>query len=175
VVAPGAHLVSTLATGSVFAQLCAACIEDGGYFRVGGTSMSAAVVSGVVANLLQIHPGWTPNQVKGALANTGGTPPGSTVRAARLQAALGASGSQLISNQGLTPSSSIDPATGDIDPTRSSWRAGSWRDASGSSLDADWARSSWRCDCSLQPDGSVDPARASWRAASWRRNSDFGK
>lgn len=175
VLAPGAHLVSTLAPGSAFTQLCPACIENGAYFRVGGTSMSTAVVSGVVADLLQIHPNWTPDQVKGALRNTGATPPGTSVRAARLQAALGASGYQLVSNQGLTPSSAIDPATGDIDPTRSSWRAGSWRDASGSELDAEWARASWRCDCSLQADGSVDPARASWRAASWRRNSDFGK
>jgi len=173
--APGAHIVSTLAPGSAFQQLCAACVEDGAYFRVGGTSMSAAVVSGVVADLLEVHPNWTPDQVKGALRNTGATPAGSSVRAVRLQAALGASGYQLTSNQGLTPSSAIDPATGDIDPTRASWRAASWRDASGSELDAEWAGASWRCDCSLQADGSVDPARASWRSASWRRNSDFGK
>jgi serine protease AprX len=175
VLAPGAHVVSTLAPGSAFEQLCAACVEDGAYFRVGGTSMSAAVVSGIVASLLQVHPNWTPDQVKGALRNTGATPPGTTVRAARLPAALGASGSDLVSNQGLTPSRAIDPATGNIDPARSSWRAATWRDASGSALDAEWAAASWRCDCSLQSDGSVDPARASWRSASWRRNSDFGK
>jgi serine protease AprX len=175
VLAPGAHLVSTLAPGSAFVALCPACVEDGAYFRVGGTSMSAAVVSGAVAVLLELHPGWTPDQVKGALRNSGATPPGSSVRAVRLQSAVGAWGSQLVSNQGLTPSSAIDPATGDVDPARSSWRAATWRDASGSALDADWAAASWRCDCSLQADGSVDPARASWRSASWRRNSDFGK
>jgi serine protease AprX len=175
VLAPGVHIVSTLAPDSAFQQLCPACVQDGAYFSVGGTSMATAVVSGVVADLLEAHPDWTPDQVKGALINTGGTPPGTTVRAARLQAALGASGSQLVANRNLTPSTAIDPATGDVDPARSSWRAASWRDASGSTLGAEWARASWRCDCSLQADGTVDPARASWRAASWRRTTDFGE
>jgi len=32
-----------------------------------GTSFAAPFVSGVAANLLALHPGWTPDQVKGAL------------------------------------------------------------------------------------------------------------
>jgi Subtilase family len=150
-------------------------VASPGYMRLSGTSFATPVVSGIAAQILARHPEWTPDQVKGALRSSGGSLSGTSVKAARLQAALGASGSQLVSNQGLTPSSAIDPATGDVDPARSSWRAASWRDAAGSGLDADWAAASWRCDCSLRADGSVDPARASWRSASWRRNSDFGK
>jgi serine protease AprX len=175
VLAPGAHLVSTLAPGSAFQSLCPACLRDGSYFAVGGTSMAAAVVSGVVADLLQVHPGWTPDQVKGALLNTGPTPTGSTVRAARLLNALGAGSGQLVSNVGVPVSTAIDPATGDVRQDAASWRAASWRDATGSELAAGWAAASWRCDCSLQSDGSVDPAYASWRSASWRKNSDFSK
>src|SRR4051812_37742690 len=53
VIAPGAHIVSTLAPGSAFASLCPGCVREGGaYFQAGGTSMSAPVVSGVVALLL---------------------------------------------------------------------------------------------------------------------------
>jgi serine protease AprX len=175
VLAPGAHLVATLAPNSAFRSLCPSCVRDGGYFSVGGTSMAAAVVSGVVADLLQVNPGWTPDQVKGALTHTGPTPPGSTIRAARLLNALGATGNQLVSNVGLRMNTAIDPATGEVRQDAASWRAASWRDASGSELAAGWAAASWRCDCSLQSDGSVDPAYASWRSASWRRNSDFTK
>jgi serine protease AprX len=62
VLAPGARLVSTLAPNSDFARLCPECIVDGKYFRAGGTSMSAAVVSGAAALLLEDHPTWTPAQ-----------------------------------------------------------------------------------------------------------------
>ncbi len=50
--------------------MCADCVSgDGQYIRAGGTSMSAPVVAGVVATILEEHPSWTPDQVKGALAN----------------------------------------------------------------------------------------------------------
>ena len=63
-------MVSNLAPGSDFASLCPSCVSgDGQYIRAGGTSMSAPVVAGVVAALLEEHPTWTPDQVKGALVN----------------------------------------------------------------------------------------------------------
>jgi serine protease AprX len=175
VLAPGAHLVSTLAPDSDFAGQCPDCLVDGSYFRVGGTSMAAAVVSGAVADLLDAHPTWTPNQVKGALTHTGPTVAGSPGRMLRLPAALSATGRTLTANAGLQPSPLLDPATGDLDPGRIAWTGASWRAADGSSLDAGWAGASWRCDCSLLGDGSVDPAAAAWRGASWRRTTDFAK
>lgn len=49
IVAPAARLVSTLAKGSDFPLLCPDCVTDDEYFRVGGTSMATAVVSGEAA------------------------------------------------------------------------------------------------------------------------------
>src|SRR4051794_11084071 len=46
VVAPGAHIVAPYAPNSAFGTLCPSCVVDGQYFKVGGTSMSAAIVSG---------------------------------------------------------------------------------------------------------------------------------
>ena len=68
--APGSQIVSTIAPGSAYAKLCPECVVDGAYFRAGGTSMAAPVVSGVVALVLQAHPEWTPDQVKWALTHT---------------------------------------------------------------------------------------------------------
>ena len=41
------------------------CVRDG--MELSGTSFAAPVVSGIAADLLGMHPDWTPDQVKGAL------------------------------------------------------------------------------------------------------------
>jgi serine protease AprX len=68
IVAPGARLVSLRAPGSTVDGLPG--IVDGTYRRGSGTSMSAAVVSGLAAQLLHAHPGWRPDDVKEALLAT---------------------------------------------------------------------------------------------------------
>jgi hypothetical protein len=171
VLAPGMRLVSTLAIGSDFESLCRKCIVGRAYFKLSGTSMSAAVVSGVVALMLEKRPGLTPNQVKGAMLGTLYNVPG-TGAAVDAAAALDGSGS---ANQGLAPNRLIDPATGQIDWTRASFRRASFRDASGSPLSASWSRASFRCDCGLTSSGEVDPTRVSFRRVSFRRTSDFDR
>ncbi len=76
VVAPGAHIISTLAPNSDFASLCPTCVIDGSYFQVSGTSLAAPIVAGVAADLIAAHPDWTPAMVKGALVNTATQLPG---------------------------------------------------------------------------------------------------
>src|SRR3954471_12805284 len=69
-VAPGAHIVAPLAPGSDFASACPACLVDGRYFKLSGTSMAAPIVAGIAADLLSAHPAWKPEDVKGALLQT---------------------------------------------------------------------------------------------------------
>jgi serine protease AprX len=164
--APGAHIVSNLSPNSAFASLCPTCLTaNNEYIRAGGTSMAAPIVSGVVADILQKRPNWTPDQVKGAILHTLKPLPsgGSEINALN---AYNASGDKLYSNQNLSPNGLVDPGTGTIDYTRASWSRASWSDAA-DPLRASWSRASWSCNCSLTSNGSVDPSRASWSRASW--------
>jgi serine protease AprX len=164
--APGAHIVSTLAPGSSFATACPTCVIGGAYFQLSGTSLAAPMVAGVAADLLAAHPRWTPSMVKGAIVNTASPlfDGGSEVRAT---AAYWASGSQLASDQGLTPNSLIDPATDTIDYDAASWSAASWSTAA-DPLAASWSAASWSCaDCSSGGAGGVSPSAASWSDVGW--------
>lgn len=123
-------------------------MTDEQYLRIGGTSMSAAVASGLVADILQVRPEWTPNQVKGALMSTARPVPGVGVEPQVDAAAqVSAGDSKLISNAAVSPNGLIDAKSGLIDFTRASWRRASWRRASwreaDSQLGASW-RASWR-------------------------------
>jgi serine protease AprX len=133
--APGAHITSTLSPGSSITSLCPSCVVDGDYFRMGGTSMATAVTSGAVALLLARHPGWTPNEVKSAIA--------SNVREAgdvdsELDAlpAYWATKAELRIANDFEPNGYIDPDSGEINYERSSWSRSSWSRSS-------WSRSSW--------------------------------
>ena len=127
--------------------------------------MAAAVTSGVVADLLQAHPTWTPDQVKAVLIGTSRTIPSGKELAADV--ALRADPRSFPNaNAGLTPNTLIDPATGDIDYTKASWSKASWSSAA-DPLKASWSKASWSCACSLTSSGTIDPARASWSKASW--------
>ena len=66
-----------------------------------------------------------------------------------------------LANQGLEPNTYIDPATGEIDYTRSRWSRSRWSEAS-DLLRSSWSRSSW----SMAPDslGLHDSAAVADRA-----------
>jgi serine protease AprX len=163
--APGAHMVSTLAPGSAFAELCPSCIVDGDYIRVGGTSMAAPVVSGVAALMFEVHPDWTPQQVKATLVDTARNVAGG-VDEVNAAAALAATSPSPGSDESIVPNHLIDAATGEIDHTRSSWGRSSWGSAPGS-LVAGWARSSWGCTCASSASETTESTRSSWGAATW--------
>ena len=62
--APGAHITSTMMPGSYIARTHDHNWRDGKYFSMAGTSQAAGVVSGAVAQMLSVQPELTPDQVK---------------------------------------------------------------------------------------------------------------
>src|SRR4051794_1832621 len=140
--APGSRIVSNLAPNSVFTTLCPTCVFGGGqYIRAGGTSMAAPMVAGAVADVLQSHPSWTPDQVKAALKLGANTLPSAGVKTLEVNKTNDANPTTP-ANQNLTPNTLIDPSTGDIDYTRSSWSRSRWSEAT-DLLRSSWSHSSW--------------------------------
>lgn len=71
VVAPGVHTISLRSPGSAIDQAYgSSAVVAESYFRGTGTSMSAATVTGVVAQILQANPALSPDQVKSRLTTT---------------------------------------------------------------------------------------------------------
>ncbi|MGZ4196396.1 MAG: S8 family peptidase [Solirubrobacteraceae bacterium] len=164
VTAPGSHIISVLAPNSTFASQCPSCIVDGQYITAGGTSMAAPMVSGLVADMLQLHSNWTPAEVKGALISP-------LTKSNRAIDEVSAVAAVLLpfapaADKGLTPSTLLAGKSGQIDYSRSTWSRSRWSQAQGD-LDAAFARSSWSCTCGQGPSGAVDPSRSAWSSSSW--------
>ncbi len=70
VIAPGAHMSSLMRNTTYLAQHYPDNRIRGTYFKMSGTSMSAAVVSGIAALMLHEQPGLTPDEVKYRLSMT---------------------------------------------------------------------------------------------------------
>jgi serine protease AprX len=161
IAAPGAHLVGPLAPGSAFATLCPACVRSGEYIQAGGTSLAAPIVAGAAADLLEVHPTWTPDQVKGAImasarANSDGS---------KELDAHAAEKASKTANAGLTPSSFVTAPAGDIDYTKATWTKATWTKAT-------WTKATWTCVCATGT-GGVDPTKATWTKATW--TTDWAK
>jgi serine protease AprX len=168
VYAPGAHIISVLAPNSAFAGMCPKCTLGGDYIRTSGTSMAAAMVSGLVADLLEDRSYLTPDQVKGLLTSTAVASNSSIqeVDASKLDTLWPVP----VADRGLTPNSLINSATGNIDYSQSSWSQSSWSQASGA-LNAGFAQSSWSCSCLGTSASGVGPSQSSWSTSSWSTSS----
>jgi serine protease AprX len=174
--APGSRIASVLAPGSEFASLCPSCIVGDAYIKAGGTSMSAPMVAGAVADLLEVHPDWTPDQVKGVLLATAREVPGGAE--VSLPAALAHDGSAS-ANEGLTPNVLIDDAEVDGGPDAEDAEdegdggpepPSLWKTAP-VPLQASWApEASWVCRCAGAPDVSVGAERSRWSRSRWTRS-----
>ena len=166
VYAPGAHIVSVLAPNSQFANSSCNCVLPGGqYIATSGTSMAAPMIAGLVADLLQVHRGWTPDQVKGDLISSAVSGSASLLEPNAVKAVLNWNPAQ--ADQGLQPSSLLNTATGAINLNLATWNLATWNRANGS-LRADYANSSYTCKtCGATGSGTVNSSLATWGLATW--------
>jgi serine protease AprX len=134
IVAPGTGVISYLPGGSL-RDLAPDRVIDDVYFKMSGTSMSAPMVSGVVALMLQANPQLTPDQVKWILMNTTrdylNQPDGSPgIVAADSAVFYDTSKSVPSANRGLTPSPFLNSSTLTIMYSNMSWSNMSWSNMS---------------------------------------------
>jgi serine protease AprX len=166
VYAPGAHIVSVLAPGSGFANSNCGCLVGGGqYIQTSGTSMAAPMIAGLAADLLQVHPRWTPNQVKGDLTSAAVSGNASLQEPGAVKAIL--NWNPPVADQGLTPSKLIDTATGNVNYSLSTWTISTWSRANGT-LRAGYAGSSYTCkSCSANNGDTVNSSVSTWSLSTW--------
>jgi serine protease AprX len=193
-VAPGAHLISLRAPGSVVDAANPGSRIQNDYFLGSGTSMSTALTSGVVADLLDARPDLSPDQVKAILASSAYTAAGLTD-----PAAAGAGGLDLTAAL-ATPAPVIDAApdtwpagqdriwdkfsaallAGDraeaykwwlkLSPEARSWSARSWSQLSPEARS--WSIAAWSARSWSGSDGTSEEWLArSWSARSWSARS----
>jgi serine protease AprX len=166
VYAPGAHIVSVLAPNSVFANASCNCLVAGGqYIQTSGTSMAAPMIAGLAADLLQVHPHWTPAQVKGDLTSAAVSNSASLQEPGAVKAIL--NWNPPVADQGLTPSKLIDTATGNVNYSLSTWTISTWSRANGT-LRAGYAGSSYTCkSCSANNGDTVNSSVSTWSLSTW--------
>jgi serine protease AprX len=145
-VADGSHVTSLLAPGSTLAQQHPANVVGSSYFKMGGTSMAAPQVVGLVALMLQANPGMTNNQIKGTLVNHAkgfgtvlytsllGTPGG-------LMSQTAVGNNDATANAGLSFSQSYSPSQNAILAGGTWWTDASWPNASWNSTA--WNSTAW--------------------------------
>jgi serine protease AprX len=173
IAAPGRYMVGPVPVTSTLYGERPDHVVDPGYMELSGTSFAAPVVSGVAALILGKHPGFTPDQVKGALMLGAKPMPNASdlsegvgeVNAARSvefatpPAANKALSKFIVSDplgaRVFDAASWASTAKANASWAEASWDSASWAEASWDS--ASWASASW--------------AAASWASASWDSSS----
>jgi serine protease AprX len=168
--APGRSLVGPIPADSTLArerpgQILAGTGEP--YMKLSGTSLSAPIVAGIAADILMLHPTFTPDQVKGALMMAARPVPGAG-RAAGVGEVYAPTAAALDTppnpNQGLNAFLVPDPGGGDafddakwLSAARASpaWDSVSWVDG--------WAGAAW----SLVSWSDLSWSDVSWSDVSW--------
>jgi subtilisin family serine protease len=175
IAAPGRYVIEWVPPATSLAAERPYAVVKGG-MQLSGTSFSAPVVSGIAADLIGLHPEWTPDQVKGALmrsvSDTSAAPLSDGVGEVNIQKAIGDKTTppnpNAALNQFLIPDPNGGPypifdsaswlkvASADASWNTASWASASWNTASWNT--ASWSSASWLKDSFLS---------ASWSSASW--------
>jgi serine protease AprX len=187
--APGRYMIGPVSANATLALQRPDHIVAAGYMQLSGTSFAAPVVAGAAAQILARHPGWTPDQVKGALMLTAKPVPLAAPNASGVGEIAASAAAALSSapnpNVALERFITTDAASGsvtfnaaswaDLAHSDASWNDASWADASWNDAswnDASWADASWN-DASWNDASWADAswADASWADASWADTS----
>jgi serine protease AprX len=183
VTAPGRKLVGPIPAGSTLAQERPTQLirtPDGGYMELSGTSLAAPIVSGIAADILMLHPNFTPDQVKGALmvgalplrhalsysagvgevfapdASALSAPPNPNLALNSFLVAGPGDGSTVFDDAAWLVAAQASPAWDSVSWLDVSWSDVSWSDVSWS--DVSWSDVSW---------SDVSWSDVSWTDVSW--------
>jgi serine protease AprX len=154
--APGRYIAAAVSANTKLSLDRPERIVEPGYMQLSGTSLAAPVVAGSAANLLAAHPGWSPDQVKGALMLSAEPLPRAPLRSVGVGALNVAKAAGVVDppnpNLALNDFLVTDPAGG---PTQL-FDADSWTTAV--ETDAAWGSAAW---------GSAAWGSAAWGSAAW--------
>ena len=186
VAAPGRYMVGAVPSSANLLDQYPSRVVAPGYMWMSGTSFAAPVVAGMAASLLAKNPGWTPDQVKGAIMAGASVPTGYGSNGALGVGVVNAA-SSLYQSGWANPNAGLDQFlrwnawTGRYEfdasgwystaSANASWNSASWSSASWSS--ASWSSASWSsASWSSASWSSASWANASWANASWANSTD---
>ena len=177
--APGRYMIGPVSSGASLATERPDHVVAPGYMELSGTSFAAPVVAGAAAQLIALHPSWTPDQIKGALMLTAQPSSGITNLAIGVGEVNATAASQVTAppnpNAALEAYLANDPTNGLVFDSSSwltavaadaAWSDAAWSDAAWS--DAAWSDAAWS-DAAWSDAAWSDAAwsDASWADASW--------
>jgi serine protease AprX len=177
--APGRYIIGPVSPGAALYTLRPGDVVSPGYMQLSGTSFSAPMVAGAAAELIAQHPGWTPDQVKGALMVTADPTPAAAAGSLGV-GELDVAHARKISNPpnpnaGLDHYLTTDGSGNTIFNaaawqasalTNPAWDSAAWSDAAWSSAawsSAAWSSAAW----SSAAWGTAAWASAAWASAAW--------
>jgi len=178
--APGRWIVGPVPVNSTLPTTAPDRIVAPGYMWMSGTSLAAPMVSGSAAQILAVHPGWTPDQVKGALMEKASRLPAVSGFAGGVGELNAAGAAALASapnpNSRLDQFVQVDPTTGQPYFDQAAWQgfvasATNWSATDWSATDwsaTDWSATDWSAtDWSATDWSATDWSATDWSATDW--------